>query len=148
MRERDPLAIGLGALATGIGLGGAVLALAQLGVAVIAGRLDAAERARVLPDPLLFGLLAGLVVAAAFGWRRSHPLDNLWQRGVIAVLAAVGALLVGFLAAVAHRFLGIAGVILWSALAAGFGVAGSRWAVAGSGIDGGRGKGEGGRVLP
>ncbi|MGH7674122.1 MAG: hypothetical protein ACREMV_02525 [Gemmatimonadales bacterium] len=142
MRERDPLAIGLGALATGIGLGGAVLTLAQLGVAVVAGRLDPAERARILPDPLLFGLIAGLVVAAAFGWRRSHPLDNVWQRGVIAVLAAVGALLVGFLAAVAHRLFGIAGVAVWVALATGFGVAGSRWAIRGSG------KGEGGRVLP
>ncbi len=142
MRERDPLAIGLGALGTGIGLGGAVLTLAQLGVAVLADRLDPAERARALPDPLLFGLLAGIVVAAAFGWRRSHALDNVWQRGVIAVLGAVGALLVGFLAALVHRMLGIAGLLVWVALAAGFGLAGSRWAIRGSG------KGEGGRVLP
>lgn len=140
MRERDPLAIGLGALATGMGLGGAVLALAQLGVAVVAARLDATERARALPDPLLFGLLAGIGVGAVFGWRRSQALDNLWQRGVITVLAAVGALLVGFLAAVAHRFLGIGGVVVWTALAAWFGVAGSRWAVRGArrGTDQGR----------
>ena len=55
---------------------------------------------------------------------------------MIAVLAAVGALLVGFLAAVADRFLGLSGLVLWGALSITVGVAGSRWAIAGSGEPG------------
>jgi hypothetical protein len=136
--DRDPLAIGLGALATGVGLGGATITLVQLVVKLFQGRLDPAQYRAAAADPLLAGLVAGLVVAALFGGRRSLPLDNLWQSGVIGVLAGVGALLVGFLAALADRFLGVAGLVLWGAVSVTLGVAGSRWAIAGARGDGGR----------
>jgi hypothetical protein len=82
----------------------------------------------------LAGLLAGVAVGALFGWRRSAALDNVWQRGVIAVLAAVGALLIAFLfAKPAEIFFGFAGLAVLGIVAAAFGVAGSRWASRGSG---------------
>ena len=130
--RKDPVAIGLGALACGAGLGGATITVAQIIVKLLQGRLDAARYREAAADPLLAGLFAGVAVAALFGGRRSAPLENLWQSGVIAVLAAVGALLVGFLAAVADRFLGLAGLILWGALSVTVGVVGSRWAITGS----------------
>lgn len=80
------------------------------------------------PDPLLYGLFATIGMAAFFGWRRSRAIDNLWQRGVIAVLSAVGGLLIGFLGAVADRLLGLPGLIVWGGAAVAFGAAGSRWA--------------------
>jgi len=129
--QKDPLAIGLGALACGAGLGGATITFAQLLVKLLQGRIDPAGYREAAADPLLAGLLAGITVAALFGGRRSLPLENLWQSGVIGVLAGVGALLVGFLAAVADRFLGFTGLLVWSAASVALGVAGSRWAIAG-----------------
>jgi len=127
--QKDPLAIGLGALATGAGLGGGVATLAQGVVAILRDRVDPEYYQFVGGDPLLAGLLAGIVIAALFGWRRSIPLENLWQSGVIGVLAAVGAILIGFLAAVADRLLGLAGIIAWGLASVTCGVLGSRWAV-------------------
>lgn len=128
MPAKDPLAIGLGAMLTGVGLGGGVITLAEIFVNALRRRLDAAAYQRAVPDPLFAGLLAALVVGAFFGWRRSRGIDNLWQRGVIAVLAAVGALLVGFLGAVADRLLGLPGLVVWGLAAVLTGLAGSRWA--------------------
>lgn len=83
---------------------------------------------------LLVGLAAGIAVGAAFGWRRSHALNNIWQRGVIAVLGAVGALLVAFLFAIpAEQLFGLVGLMLLAVLAATLGVRGSRWAARGGG---------------
>ena len=127
--QKDPLAIGLGALATGAGLGGAVVTLAQIFVELLQTRLEPADYQRVAGDPLMAGLFAGIAVAALFAWRRSTPLENLWQSGVIGVLSAVGALLIGFLAAVADRFVGLIGMIAWGLLSATCGVLGSRWAM-------------------
>jgi len=78
------------------------------------------------------GAVRSFAVAAAFGWRRSRPLENLWQSGVIGVLAGVAALLVGFLAAVADRLLGFPGLIAWGVLSAVVGMTASRWAIAGA----------------
>ena len=133
--RRDPLAIGLGALACGAGIGGATITLAQLVVKLLQGRLDPDHYREAAGDPLLAGLLAGVAVAGMFGWRRSRPLGNLWQNGVISVLAAVGALLVGFLAAVADRLLGFPGLIAWGLLSVAVGTAASRWAIAAAGGD-------------
>jgi len=127
--QKDPLAIGLGALATGAGLGGAVVTLSQIFVELLQTRLEPADYQRVAGDPLMAGLFAGIAVAALFAWRRSTPLENLWQSGVIGVLSAVGALLIGFLAAVADRFLGLVGMIAWGLLSVACGVLGSRWAM-------------------
>ena len=127
---KDPLAIGLGALATGIGLGGAVATLAQGIVSVLRERLEPANYS-FIGDDLLAGLLAGVALGAIFGWLRSYGIDNLWQRGVIAVLAAVGAILVGFLAAPVDHFFGLAGMAAWLVLSAAFGAIGSSWATKG-----------------
>lgn len=133
--QKDPLAIGIGALAAGTGLGGATITLAQIFVKLLQGRVDPEHYREAAADPLLAGLLAGVAVAGLFGWRRSQALENLWQRGVIAVLAAVGALLVGFLAAVADRFLKLPGLVVWGVLSLAVGVTASRWAIAGSGVE-------------
>jgi hypothetical protein len=129
---KDPLAIGLGALAAGVGLGGATLTLAQGIVAVLRERVDPTYWRYIGDDPLWTGVVAGLALGAFFGWVRSGPIDNLWQRGVIAVLAAVGALLVGFLAAVAHGLGGAAGLVVWGGASVALGVLGSRWAIKGT----------------
>ena len=130
---RDPLAIGLGALATGVGLGGATVTLAQGVVSVLRERVDPMYYPFVGGDPLLAGLAAGVALAAIFGWRRSRGIDNIWQRGVISVLSAVGAILVGFLAAPIDRFFGLAGMAVWLVASAAFGALGSSWATRGSG---------------
>lgn len=124
---RDPLATGLGALATGVGLGGATITAAQGVVAQLRARLDPGDYGMV-GDPLLAGLLAGVALAAFFGWRRSRAIDNVWQRGVIAVLSGVGTLIVGFLAEVAFRLGGVIGLTLWGCGSLALGIAGSRWA--------------------
>jgi hypothetical protein len=135
---KDPLAIGIGSLAAGTGLGGATITLAQIVVKLLQGRLDPDRYREAAGDPLLAGLLAGVAIAGLFGWRRSQALENMWQRGVIGVLAAVGALLVGFLAAVADRFLKLPGLVVWGVLSLTVGMTASRWAIAGSGIEDGR----------
>jgi len=129
---KDPLAIGLGALATGVGLGGATVTVAQGVVAVLRDRVDPVYWRFVGDDPLWAGVGAGLALGAFFGWVRSRGIDNIWQRGVIAVLAAVGALLVGFLAALAHGLGGVIGLALWGAASLALGVVGSQWATKGS----------------
>ena len=111
-----------------MGLGGSVITLAEIMVGLLRQHLDEVAYQAAAPDPLFAGLFAALAVGAFFGWRRSHPIDNLWQRGVIAVLAAVGALIVGFLAAVADRLLALPGLIAWGVASVAFGIAGSRWA--------------------
>jgi hypothetical protein len=125
--------VGLGALATGMGMGGAVLTLAQIVVSLLRRHLETVAYQRALPDPLFFGMLAALGLGAFFGWRRSLPIENLWQRGVVAVLASVGALLLGFLGAVADGLLGITGLIAWGAATLVIAIAGNRWAVRGAG---------------
>jgi len=65
--------------------------------------------------------------------RRSRGLDNVFQRGVIGVLSAVGGLLVGFLAWPVHRLLGLPGLVGWMAAGVALATAGSRWAMKGEG---------------
>jgi hypothetical protein len=82
---------------------------------------------------LMAGLAAGIGIAAFFGWRRAQPLENLWQSGVIAVLAAVGALIIAFIFAVpAEYFFGLPGLIVLALASAGAGLAGSRWSTRGA----------------
>lgn len=109
-----------------------MLTLAQIVVSQLRRHLEAVAYQQAFPDPLFYGMLAALVIAVFFGWRRSVPIENVWQRGVVAVLAAVGGLLIGFLGAVADGLLGLPGMILWGAAAVTVGVAGSRWAVRGA----------------
>lgn len=130
--QKDPLAIGLGALACGSGLGGGTIVAALVIVQGLQRRLDPASYRDAAADPLIVGVAAGMAVAVTFGWRRSHALDNVWQRGVIATLAAVGALIAGFLAAPLHRFGGLIGLVLWGLASLALGVAGGRWAMRGS----------------
>src|SRR6185436_3068742 len=98
---RDPLALGLGSLAAGLGVGAACVTLATIGV-VIMGAAD------VRGDALIAGLAVGIAVAAVTSWRLSRPLDNLWQRGVVSVLAVFGALITALvLTTLVHRMLGL-----------------------------------------
>jgi small basic protein len=127
---KDPLAIGLGSLAGGIGFGAASLTTAQILVALNQERFD------VHGYLLVAGLLSGLGVGAICGWYRSYHLDNIWQRGVIAVLAAVGAILIGFLAAPLDKFFGVTGLIVWLMFNIAIGILATRWAIRGKGDEG------------
>ena len=91
---------------------------------------------------LTLGLAIGIALAAGFGWRRSRPLENDWQRGVIGVLSVVGALVMAFLAVPFWHFFHFVGLILWMIVNLALGVTGSAWAIKG------RGTGDGGRVEP
>lgn len=130
---KDPLALGLGSLAGGVGFGAACLTAAQIVASILRGDLEPAAYRVMAGDPLLVAMFAAGGVGAVCGWYRSGALDNIWQRGVIAVLAAVGALLIGFLAALLDRFFGVLGMIVWLGLTVAFGIAGTRWAIKGKG---------------
>lgn len=124
---KDPLALGLGSLAGGVGFGAACMTTAQIVVALNQERYD------VNGYLLVAGVLSGLGVGGVCGWYRSYQLDNIWQRGVIAMLAAVGAILVGFLAAPMNRLFGVIGMAVWLVLTVVFGVFSTRWAIRGKG---------------
>jgi len=125
---RDPLAIGLGALGAGAGVGGGTIVAALVIVRVLEHHVHALNYEESAADPVLAGTFAGLALAAAFGWRKSGRLENIWQRGVIAVLSAVGGLMVGFIAWPMDRFLGTPGLIGWGVASFALGFAGSAWA--------------------
>jgi hypothetical protein len=129
---KDPLAIGLGSLATGVGMGGGCLTVAQIVFELLQHGLAPAALREAAPYFLLAGPITAGAVGAGFGWHRSLALENIWQRGVIGVLAAVGSILVGFLAAPVDRFFGLVGMLVWLAASLWFGLAGSRWALRGS----------------
>ena len=133
---KDPLALGLGSLASGVGFGGACLTAAQILASILRGDLEPNAYRETAADPLLAGLIAAIGVGGACGWYRSAALDNIWQRGVIAVLAAVGAILIGFLAAPLDRFFGLLGMIVWLLLNVAFGILATRWAMRGKGEKG------------
>ena len=133
---KDPLALGLGSLASGVGFGGACLTAAQILASILRGDLEPNAFPETAADPLLAGLIAAIGVGGACGWYRSAALDNIWQRGVIAVLAAVGAILIGFLAAPLDRFFGLLGMIVWLLLNVAFGILATRWAMRGKGEEG------------
>ena len=111
---KDPVALGLGSLASGVGFGAACLTAAQIVASILRGELE----------PTVYHEIA---------WYRSFSLENIWQRGVIAVLAAVGASLVGFLAALLDRFLGMIGLIIWLLFNIALGIIAARWAIKGKG---------------
>jgi hypothetical protein len=133
---KDPLALGLGSLGAGVAFGGACLTAAQIVASILRGDLEPSSYRETAPDPLLAGLIAAVGVGGACGWYRSFDLDNIWQRGVIALLAAIGAILIGFLAAPLDRFFGMIGMIIWLLLNVAAGVLATRWAITGKGEEG------------
>ena len=133
---KDPLALGLGSLAAGVGFGGACLTAAQVVASILRGDVEPGVYQQAAPDPLFAGLIVAFGVGGFCGWYRSASLDNIWQRGVIGVLAAVGAILIGFLAAPLDRFFGILGIVVWLLLNIAFGILATRWAKRGKGEEG------------
>ena len=130
---KDPVALGLGSLACGVGFGAACLTAAQIVASILRGELEPTVYHETGGNPLVAGLIAAVGVGGAIAWYRSFSLENIWQRGVIAVLAAVGASLVGFLAALLDRFLGMIGLIIWLLFNIALGVIAARWAIKGKG---------------
>jgi len=134
--QKDPLAIGLGALTAGVGLGAACITVVLLLVRLLQRTAQATgdPATDVTGDLLIAGLIAGIAIAALFGWRRSDGIENLWQRGVVGVLSVFGALMVAFFLTIpARQLFGTVGLVLLAVAMALIGVAGSRWAIRGSG---------------
>jgi hypothetical protein len=129
---KDPLAVGLGSLACGAGFGGGTIVAGLVIVRALERQVSVASYEESAADPVLVGAFAGMAVAAGFGWWRSRSLDNIWQRGVIAVMAAVGAVLVGFIAWPVDRLVGVAGLVAWAVASVVVGAAGGAWARRGS----------------
>ena len=130
---KDQLALGLGSLLCGVGMGAVCLISAQILIHLMVNRMDPADYPVI--DPARAGLIAAVGVGGSFAWYRSGPLENLWQRGVIAVLASVGALLSGFIAAPLENFIGIKAMFIWLGINLAVGLAGSAWAIKGKGGD-------------
>lgn len=127
------MAVGLGALATGVGLGGAAVTLLLILIRVLQVTEVGRYGESVSEIDPTWALVAAIVVGAFFGWRRSVPLESSWQRGVISTLSVVGALFLAILAAPIWHFLQFTGLIILFAVCLALGVAGSRWSVAGAG---------------
>lgn len=134
---KDPLAVGLGALGAGAGLGGACITLMLLVIRLVQ-RVEIGRYGQSVSelDPFIFGLIA-ITLGAVFGWRRSRALENLWQRGVIAVLAVFGTLLIAILAVPLWHYLRFIGLVALALASLFLGLTASRWAIAGAG-DGSR----------
>lgn len=132
-RGPDPLAVGLGALASGVGLGGACLTIVLLLVRVLQ-RTDISRYGESVSeiDPI-WGTVGGMLVAVIFSWMRSHRLENIWQRGVISALSVFGTFFLGILAVPVWHYWRFAGMALLTAASLALGIAGSRWALRGSG---------------
>jgi hypothetical protein len=128
----DPLAVGLGALGTGAGLGGACITLMLLVIRLVQ-RVEIGRYGESVSqlDPFIFGLIA-ITLAAVFGWRRSRALENLWQRGVIAGLAVFGTLLIAILAVPVWHYLRFIGLVTLALASLFLGLTASRWAIAGT----------------
>src|SRR3989442_3406189 len=69
---KDPLAIGLGALACGTGLGGGTIVTALVIVRTLERHVSASQYHGNRDDPVLAGTLAGLALRPHFGRRRSR----------------------------------------------------------------------------
>jgi hypothetical protein len=135
-QARDPLALGLGSLAAGVGFGGACLSASQVVTAILRDYVSPNDATDPGSKALAAGLFLAIGVGGGYAWYRSAALENIWQRGVIAVLGAVGALLAGFLAAPIYGLVGLPGLIIWVILDIAVGFAAMRWAVGGTGEEG------------
>ena len=117
---KDPVAIGLGALGAGLGLGGGVLTVSLALVRAVEHANISSRVGDVAVDTstdILVGLFAGIAVAAFFGWRRSRGIDNIFQRGAIAAIAAFGAVMIAFVFTTAvDHFFGWIGVAVFGLL--------------------------------
>lgn len=137
--SKDPVAIGLGALGSGLGLGGGVLTVALLLVRAVQHASIPARADDAMVDTstdILVGLFAGIAVAAFFGWRRSRGVENIFQRGAIAAIAAFGAVMIGFLfAPIADRLGGVIGLVVLALLLLAGGVWSGTWACRAAGYD-------------
>jgi hypothetical protein len=99
----DLIGVALGALAAGAAGGAGAVTLA---LAVLRTRLE------YLLPLLVFG---GIVTAAALAWRLAAPITDWWRRGLTAVLAVFGALMLTALSAPADRIAGITGLLALAA---------------------------------
>jgi hypothetical protein len=131
---KDPHAVGLGALGAGVGLGGTCITL-MLMVIRFVQRVEIGRYGESVSelDPFIFGLIS-ITLAAVFGWRRSQALENLWQRGVITVLAVFGTLLIAILAVPLWHYLRFFGLVVLTLASLMLGLTASRWAIAGTGL--------------
>jgi NhaP-type Na+/H+ or K+/H+ antiporter len=129
---KDPVAIGLGALGSGLGLGGGVLTFSLVLVRAVQHANISTRATDAVVDTstdILVGLFAGIAVAAFFGWRRSRGVENIFQRGAIAAIAAFGAVMIGFLIApIVDRVAGLVGLAIAGILLIAGGVWSGIWA--------------------
>ena len=130
---KDPLALGLGSLGAGIGFGSTWMSAAQIVTAILRDYRTPEATSDPASKVLTAGLFLAIGVGGGVAWYRSFPLDNIWQRGVIAVLAAVGALLIGFLGAPIYGLMSLPGLAAWLLLNIILGILASRWAIKGKG---------------
>ena len=130
---KDQIAIGLGALAAGVGLGGGCINVMLLTIRALQYKEFSRYGDSLSTIDPIYGVAASVIVAVFFGWRRSEPLENGWQQAVIAVLAVFGSLFLGILAVPVWHYLRFGGLIGLSVLCLALGIAGNMWSERGAG---------------
>ncbi len=116
-----------------MGLGGAAVTLVLIVIRILQ-HMEVSRYGESVSDlDPTWALITAIVVGAFFGWRRSLPLENAWQRAVISSLSVFGALFLAILAAPIWHFLRFIGLFILLAACLLLGLSGSRWAVTGGG---------------
>ena len=116
-----------------MGFGGACLSVSQVITAILRDYVSPNDVTDPGSKALAAGLFLAIGVGGGYAWYRCSALENIWQRGVIAVLGAIGALLAGFLGAPIYGLVGIFGLVIWVLLNVAVGIAATRWATQGGG---------------
>jgi hypothetical protein len=112
----------LGALAFGVALGTAVLAVVTWGVRLLQGSglaIATPQRgftAGLLPV-LLIGTLAAMVAAGISTWTLLGPIGNPWRKAMLGIIAGTGSFVVALVTWPVERAFGKAGLLVLAALA-------------------------------
>jgi hypothetical protein len=122
----DPIRLALLAMGSGMAFGLAVVSLTVLGVDLVR---PATPPPGLASGPafyfLLFGTIAGLILAGVVAWRLLAPILSTYRRGGISVVTAFATVLPMLLCMVANQLAGriglvaLAGIALLAALALG-----------------------------
>jgi len=106
----DPVGTALASIAAGAASGAVVLTAGVFGLRV----LQSGDPAAVSPDVggliLSAAVSAALLTAALVAWFGSRPVDDIRRRGVAAVVAVFGMVILSALAPLADTAAGIAGL--------------------------------------
>ena len=119
----DPVRLALLAMGSAVAFGLGVVSATVLGVDLIRPpATSAASAAPQLGAPLyllVFGTLAGLVLAGIVAWRLLSPVLSLYRRGGLSIVSGLATVLAMLLCIPVHQLAGRAGLAVLGTLALG-----------------------------